>query len=175
MRAPDHPKLKQAIKVYEEIAASPQFRLLGHVAVGHDVKVSELRECYHVVLLACGAQSDRAMDIPGESLPGSHAATEFVGWYNGHPDYRDRIFDLSGTAAVVIGPGNVAVDVCRILAKTVDALRQTDIAAHALEILAESKIRDVYMIGRRGPVQAKFTHPELRELGELADCDPVVD
>lgn len=173
--APDHPKLKQAIKVYEQIAASPQFRLLGHVTVGRDVKVSELRECYHVVLLACGAQSDRAMNIPGEHLPGSHAATEFVGWYNGHPDYCDRVFDLSRAVAVVVGQGNVAVDVCRMLAKTVDELRETDIAAHALEILAESKIRDIYMIGRRGPAQAKFTHPELRELGELADCDPVVD
>ena len=142
---------------------------------GATSSVQELRECYHVVVFACGAQADRAMGVPGEYLPGSHAATEFVGWYNGHPDYRDLVFDLSHETAVVIGQGNVAVDVCRILAKTADELRHTDIAAHALEALAESRIRDIHMIGRRGPAQAKFTHPELRELGELADCDPVVD
>jgi ferredoxin--NADP+ reductase len=126
-------------------------------------------------VFACGAQTDRAMGIGGEYLPGSRAATEFVGWYNGHPDYRDLVFDLSHDTAVIIGQGNVAVDVCRILAKTADELRHTDIAAHALEALAESRIRDIHMIGRRGPAQAKFTHPELRELGELADCDPIVD
>lgn len=173
--APDHPKLKQPILVYQKIAASPQLRFFGNVMVGRDVSVSELMDCHHVVVFACGAQTDRTMGIPGEHLPGSHAATEFVGWYNGHPDYRDLVFDLSHETAVVIGQGNVAVDVCRILAKTADELRQTDIAAHALEVLAESRIRDVHMIGRRGPVQAKFTHPELRELGQLADCDPVVD
>jgi len=173
--APDHPKLKQPIRVYQEIAESPLFRFLGNVTVGRDVSVRELQDCYHAVLFACGAQTDRAMGVPGEYLPGSHAATEFVGWYNGHPDYRDLVFDLSQDTAVVIGQGNVAVDVCRILAKTADELRHTDIAKHALEVLAESKVRDIYMIGRRGPAQAKFTHPELRELGELADCDPIVD
>ncbi|MDE2230212.1 MAG: FAD-dependent oxidoreductase [Alphaproteobacteria bacterium] len=173
--APDHPKLKQPIKVYQQIAESPQFRFLGNVTVGHDVSVKELKDCYHVVIFACGTQTDRTMGIPGESLPGSHAATEFVGWYNGHPDYRDLVFDLSHETAVVIGQGNVAVDVCRILAKTADELRHTDIAAHALEVLAQSRIRDIHMIGRRGPAQAKFTHPEIRELGELAECDPVVD
>jgi ferredoxin/flavodoxin---NADP+ reductase len=173
--APDHPRLKEAIRVYQRIAESPRFRFLGNVTVGRDLSVAELQNCYHAVMFTCGAQSDRTMGIPGEELPGSHGATEFVGWYNGHPDYRDRIFDLSGTTAVIIGQGNVAVDVCRILAKTVDELRHSDIAAHALEVLAESRIRDIVMIGRRGPAQAKFTHQELRELGTLADCDPVVD
>jgi ferredoxin/flavodoxin---NADP+ reductase len=172
--APDHPKLKRPIRVYQRIAESPQFRFLGNVTVGRDISVEELKGCYHVVIFACGAETDRKLGIPGEHLAGSHTATEFVGWYNGHPDYRDRVFDLSHETAVVIGQGNVAVDVCRILCKTVDELRHTDIAAHALEVLAQSKIREVYMIGRRGPAQAKFTHQELRELGELADCDPVV-
>jgi ferredoxin--NADP+ reductase len=173
--APDHPKLKQPILVYQEIATSPQFRFLGNVTVGRDISMAELQDCYHVVVIACGAQTDRMMGIGGEYLPGSHTATEFVGWYNGHPDYRDRVFDLSHDTAVIVGQGNVAVDVCRILAKTADELRHTDISAHALEALARSQIRDIYMIGRRGPAQAKFTHPELRELGELADCDPLVD
>lgn len=173
--APDHPKLKQPIRVYQQIAESPQFRFLGNVTIGRDLTVPELKDLYHVVVFAYGAQSDRAMGVPGEYLPGSHAATEFVGWYNGHPDYRDLQFDLSHDTAVVIGQGNVAVDVCRILAKTPDELRHTDIAAHALKILANSRIRNIHMIGRRGPAQAKFTHPELRELGELADCDPIVD
>jgi len=173
--APDHPKLKQAIQVYQQIALSPAFRFLGNVAVGRDISVPELQSCYHAVLFACGAQTDRLLGVPGEHLPGSHAATEFVGWYNGHPDYQDLAFDLSHDTAMVIGQGNVAMDVCRILAKTPDELRHTDIAAHALEVLAESKVRDIYLVGRRGPAQVKFTHPELRELGGLAECDPVVD
>jgi len=115
------------------------------------------------------------LDIPGEDLPGSYTATEFVGWYNGHPDFRDRTFDLSHEVAVVVGQGNVAMDVCRILAKNVDELRETDIAEHALEVLAESNVREIHMIGRRGPVQAKFTRPEMKEMGTLSDCDPVVD
>jgi ferredoxin--NADP+ reductase len=173
--APDHPKLKEPIRVYQRIAESDKFGFLGNVTVGRDVSVQELATCYHAVVFTCGAETDRKLEIPGEELPGSHTATEFVGWYNGHPDYRDRVFDLSHPNAVVIGQGNVAVDVCRILSKTVDELRYTDIAKHALEVLAESKVRDIYMIGRRGPAQAKFTHTELRELGELADCEPVVN
>jgi ferredoxin/flavodoxin---NADP+ reductase len=173
--APDHPKLKQPIQVYQRIADTPQFRFFGNVTVGRDISVGELQACYHAVVFTCGAETDRKLGVAGEDLPGSHTATEFVGWYNGHPDYRDRAFDLSHETAVVIGQGNVAVDVCRILSKTVDELKHTDIAEHALEALAESKIRSIYMIGRRGPAQAKFTHTELRELGELAECDPVVD
>ncbi|MFQ5889784.1 MAG: FAD-dependent oxidoreductase [Gemmatimonadota bacterium] len=173
--APDHPKLKGPIRIYERIAREPEFRFLGNVTVGRDVAVQELREAYHAVVFACGAESDRRLGIPGEDLPGSHTATEFVGWYNGHPDYHDRRFDLSHEVAVIIGQGNVAVDVCRILAKTVDELKQTDICEHAIDCLATSRIREIHVVGRRGPAQAKFTSKELRELGELADCDPAVD
>ena len=172
--APDHPKLKQAIQVYEKIAESPAFAYYGNVTVGRDVPVEELRRLYHAVIFTCGAESDRKLGVPGEDLKGSHTATEFVGWYNGHPDYRERAFDLSCEVAVVIGQGNVAADVARILSKTVDELKHTDIAEHALDALSQSKIREIHVIGRRGPAQAKFTGKELREFGELADCDPVV-
>jgi len=173
--APDHPKLKEAILVYTRIATHPRYNFLGNVTIGRDIAIDELRASHHAVLFACGAESDRRLGIPGDDLPGSHTATEFVGWYNGHPDYRDREFDLSSDVAVVVGQGNVAVDVCRILAKTADELKHTDIARHALERLVESNIREIHMLGRRGPAQAKFTHVELRELGELADCEPVVN
>lgn len=173
--APDHAKLKNAIKVYEQIASHPQFSFLGNVRVGSDVSVEELREHYHAVVLCCGAESDRRLGIPGEELPGSHTATEFVGWYNGHPDYRDLNFDLSHETAVIIGQGNVAADVARILAKTEAELASTDIAAHALEVLATSRVREIHVIGRRGPAQAKFTSKELKEFAELADCAPWID
>lgn len=174
--APDHPKLKQAILLYDKIASnSGEFNYLGNVTVGRDLSVDELCRHYHAVIFTCGAETDRKLGIPGEDLDGSYTATEFVGWYNGHPDYRDRTFDLSHENAVIIGQGNVAADVSRILAKTVDELKHTDIARHALDVLAESKIKNIYVIGRRGPAQAKFTPKELREFGELADCDPVVN
>ena len=172
--APDHPKIKSVIKIYEKIAEKPGFSFLGNVNVGRDIGIQELRNFYDVILLAYGAPSDRSLGIPGEDLPGSCTATEFVAWYNGHPDYRDRKFDLSGKVAVVIGQGNVAADVCRILCKTAGELKNTDIASYALEALAQSKIQEVHMIGRRGPAQAAFTPIEIREFGELADCDPVV-
>jgi ferredoxin--NADP+ reductase len=173
--APDHPKLKEAILVYDKIARLPNYSLLANVTVGRDVTVDELRACYHVVVFACGAESDRRLGVPGEELPGSHTATEFVGWYNGHPDYRERRFDLSREVAVIVGQGNVAADVCRILAKSVEELRQTDIAEHALEALATSRVREIHVIGRRGPAQAKFTNKELKELGELPNADAVLD
>ena len=173
--APDHPKLKQAITVYARIAESEAFRFFGNVNVGEDVSVEELKQAYHAVVFTCGAQTDRRLGIPGEDLRGSHTATEFVGWYNGHPDYRDRQFDLSCETAVIIGQGNVAADVSRILAKTVNELKNTDIAQHALEALAESRVRNIIVAGRRGPVQAKFTSKELKEFGDLADCVPVID
>ncbi len=173
--APDHPKLKNAIKVYAKLSEAPEFRYFGNVTVGSDITVEELKQAYHAVIFTCGAETDRKLGIPGEDLTGSHTATEFVGWYNGHPDYRDREFDLSHETAVVIGQGNVAADVSRILAKTVDELKHTDIAQHALDALAESRIRDIYVVGRRGPAQAKFTSKELKEFGELEDCAPVVD
>ncbi len=174
--APDHPKLKQAINVYDKIASeNAELNYIGNVTVGKDITVDELRDAYHAVILTCGAETDRRLGIPGEDLLGSYTATEFVAWYNGHPDYRDRSFDLSHETAVIIGQGNVAADVSRILSKTVDELKTTDISQHALDLLAESKIKNVYVIGRRGPAQAKFTSKELKEFGELADCDPMVD
>jgi ferredoxin--NADP+ reductase len=169
--APDHQKIKSVTRVYEKIAANPAFRFFGNVTIGRDLARDELLEHYHAVIYAVGAQSDRALGVPGEHLPGSHAATEFVGWYNGHPDYRDHQFDLSQTSVAVIGMGNVAIDVVRILARTPDELHGTDIAEHALEALRHSQVRDIYMIGRRGPVQAAFTNPEIKELGELADAN----
>jgi len=145
------------------------------VNVGRDISVEELKKFYDAILFTCGAETDRKLDIPGEDLPGSYTATEFVAWYNGHPDYRGRQFDLSGEVAVIVGQGNVAMDVCRILSKTVDDLKSTDIAQHALDALAKSNIKEIHMIGRRGPVQAAFTPVEIREFGELSDCDPVID
>lgn len=173
--APDHPKLKQAILVYDKIARNPAYQLIGNVTIGRDVTVQELRDAYHALIFTCGAETDRRLGVPGEDLAGSCTATEFVGWYNGHPDYRDRQFDLSQEVAVIIGQGNVAADVCRILARTVDELRHTDIAEHALDTLAQSRVREIHVVGRRGPAQAKFTNKELRELGELADADAVMD
>ena len=173
--APDHPKLKEAILVYDRIARTPGFNFFGNVSVGRDVSISDLRAIYHAVVFACGAETDRRLGIPGEDLPCSHTATEFVGWFNGHPDYRDRTFDLSQEAVAIVGQGNVAADVCRILAKSVDELRTTDIAEHALDALARSKVREIHIIGRRGPLQAKFTTKELRELREIAGCATLVD
>ncbi len=172
--APDHQKLKQAIKLYEKIATSEDFNLISNVTVGTDISVDELCASHHAVIFTCGAETDRRLGIPGEDLRGSHTATEFVGWYNGHPDYRDREYDLSHDVAVIIGQGNVAADVSRILSKTVDELKHTDIAQHALDVLAESKIKEIHVIGRRGPAQAKLTPKELREFAELADCNPMV-
>ncbi len=173
--APDHQKIKNVIKVYEKTMAREEVSFYGNVGVGEDISVDELRKFYDAVLFTCGAATDRRLGIEGEDLEGSYTATEFVAWYNGHPDYRDRTFDLSHEVAVVIGQGNVAMDVCRILCKTVDELSKTDIARHALEALAESKIKEVHMIGRRGPAQAAFTPVEIREFGELSDCVPVFD
>lgn len=173
--APDHPKLKEVIRVYDRIARSEEFRYFGNTAAGPDVTVEELRDTFHAVVLAYGTPGERSMDIPGEELPGSHAALDLVGWYNGHPDYQHHTFDLSHESVAIIGQGNVATDLCRILAKPVDELRHTDITEHALEVLAESRVRDIHVIGRRGPAQARFTPKELRELGELTDCPAVVD
>lgn len=173
--APDHPKLKQSIEVYKKVAALEGFRFFGNVTVGRDVTPQELREAYHAVIYTCGAETDRRLGIDGEDLAGSHTATEFVGWYNGHPDYRDREFDFSHETAVIIGQGNVAADVARILSKSVDELKHTDISQHALDALAESRIRTIAVIGRRGPAQAKFTTKELREFLELENCQAVID
>jgi ferredoxin--NADP+ reductase len=172
--APDHQKLKQAIKLYEKVAEFPDFNLIANVTVGTDISIEELCQSHHAVIITSGAETDRKLGVPGEDLQGSYTATEFVGWYNGHPDYREREFDLSHEVAVIIGQGNVAADVSRILAKTVDELKHTDIAEHALDALAESKIKEIHVVGRRGPAQAKFTPKELREFGELSDCNSIV-
>jgi ferredoxin--NADP+ reductase len=172
--APDHQRIKSVTKAYDRIAAHPNFRFYGYVEFGRDITVQDLREHYHQIVYTTGAQTDRSLGIPGEGLQGSHAATEFVAWYNGHPDYRECQFDLSQERAAVIGVGNVAVDVCRVLCRTPEELAKTDIADYALEALRQSRIREVYMLGRRGPAQAAFTYPEIKELGELPDADIIV-
>jgi ferredoxin--NADP+ reductase len=172
--APDHQKIKAVTAAFDKVAAHPRFRFFGNVELGRHLAVDELRQHYHQIVYCTGAQTDRRMGIPGEDLSGSHAATVFVAWYNGHPDYQDLAFDLSAERAAVIGVGNVAVDVARILCRTPDELAQTDIADHALEALRKSRVREVYLIGRRGPAQAAFTNPEIKELGELADAEITV-
>jgi ferredoxin--NADP+ reductase len=169
--APDHQKIKSVTRVYEKIARCPAVRFFGNVTIGQDLSRADLLHCYHAVVYAYGAQTDRTLGIPGERLEGSHSATDFVGWYNGHPDYRDRGFDLSQESVAVIGMGNVAVDVVRVLARTPEELQSTDITDYALDALRTSRVRDIYMIGRRGPVQAAFTNPELKELGEMTAAD----
>jgi ferredoxin--NADP+ reductase len=174
--APDHPKIKSVTRVYEKTAAHPRFRYFGNITFGQHVSREELLRHYHAVVYATGTPSDRPLGIPGEDLPGSHAATEFVGWYNGHPDHTDLEVDLlSARRAVVIGNGNVAIDVARMLVLAPSELAPTDTADHALEVLAASNVQEVVVVGRRGPAQAAFTNPELLELGELADADIVVD
>lgn len=173
--APDHPKIKSVTRVYEKIARKDGFRFFGNVEIGTDLTHDELASAYHAVLYAIGAPTDRRLGIPGEELPGAHAATEFVAWYNGHPDYCDHEFDLSSRRAVVIGNGNVALDVARMLALTPAELERTDIADHALEALAAARVEEIVVLGRRGPAQAAYTNPEVRELADLAACDIVVD
>lgn len=172
--APDHQKIKSVTKIFDRVAAKPGFRFFGYVDIGKDLTVADLENHYHQIVYTTGAQTDRSLNIPGIDLEGSHAATEFVAWYNGHPDYRDRDFDLSIESAAVIGIGNVAVDVARTLCRAPEELEQTDIAEHALEALRNSNIKDVYVLGRRGPAQGKFTSPELKELGEMAAAEVVV-
>jgi ferredoxin--NADP+ reductase len=173
--APDHPKIKSVTRVYEKTAKQPGFRFFGGVELGGHVSREDLLDRYHVVLYAVGTASDNRLGIPGEDRPGSHPATEFVAWYNGHPDYADHSFDLSATRAVVIGNGNVAVDVARMLVLDPDEVAVTDTADHAVGPLAGAQVHDVIVLGRRGPAQAAFTTPELRELGELTRADIAVD
>lgn len=173
--APDHQKIKTVTKVYDKIAEDPRVRFLGHVTFGKDLTHEDVRRHYDQVIYAVGAQTDRRLGIPGEDLIGSYPATEFVAWYNGHPDYADRTFDFSCRSVAVIGVGNVAMDVARILALSPAELEQTDIADYALEALRQSRIEDIYVIARRGPAQVKFTNPELRELAELEVADVIVD
>ena len=173
--APDHPELKAASRTFEKTARREGFRFFGNVEVGKDVDHADLIRIYDAVVYTVGAQTDRRLGIPGEDLPGSWAATEFVAWYNGNPDYQHLEFDLAHERAVVIGNGNVAIDVARMLARTAAELAPTDATDAAIAALDGSGIRDIVMLGRRGPVQASFTPPELKELGELAAADVVVD
>ncbi|MDP9189031.1 MAG: FAD-dependent oxidoreductase, partial [Actinomycetota bacterium] len=172
--APDHPKIKSVIRVYEKTAARPGFRFFGNVEVGSEISVAELRERYHCVVFAYGTSNDRRLGIPGEELPGSYSATEFVNWYNAHPDFAEREFDLAHERVVVIGNGNVATDVARMLALSREELEQTDTADHAIEALSASGVKEIVVLGRRGPAQASFTNPEVRELGEMARADVIV-
>jgi ferredoxin--NADP+ reductase len=173
--APDHPKLKTVSRAFEKIAERPGFRFLGNVELGRDLRPDELARLYDAVIYAVGAQSDRRLGIPGEDLSGSWAATEFVAWYNGHPDYQRLVFDLNVERAVVIGIGNVALDVARMLALTREELAPTDATDASIDAIANSSIREIVVVGRRGPAQASFTTPELHEMGELAGADVVVD
>jgi ferredoxin--NADP+ reductase len=173
--APDHPKLKTVSRAFERIAEQPGFRFLGNVEVGRDLHHADLVRLYDAVVYAVGAQTDRRLGIPGEDLPGSWAATEFVAWYNGHPDYQQLEFDLSVERAVVIGNGNVALDVARMLALTHDELAPTDATDASIAAIEASPMKEIVVVGRRGPAQAAFTTPELQEMGELAGADVVVD
>ncbi|MDD5385060.1 MAG: FAD-dependent oxidoreductase [Gallionella sp.] len=172
--APDHQNIKAVTRIFEKTAARPTFRFLGNVCLGRDVTVEELRQHYHQIVYAVGNEADRRLGIPGEGMPRCTPAAVFIGWYNGHPDYRQAKIDLSVSRVAVVGNGNVAIDAARILLCTPAELERTDIAAHALEALRNSQVREVFILGRRGPEQASFTPPELKELGEMEDVDPVV-
>lgn len=172
--APDHQNIKAVVRAYNKTAALPGFRFFGGVEVGRDVTLEELLASYDQVVLAVGCESANPLGIPGEDLPGSYSATRFVAWYNGHPDYRDARFDLSHSSAVVVGVGNVAMDVTRVLVKGRDELGKTDIAAHALQALREAKVTDVHLLGRRGAAQVAFSPAEIKEIAELPDVDIVV-
>ena len=168
--APDHDKIKSVSRVYDKIASNERFRYFGNVEYGVDLSLEELQKHYDHIVFAVGTQGDRALNIPGENLEGSVSAREFVAWYNGHPDYHDWKVDLSVKSVVVVGVGNVALDVARILAKTADELKPTDIACHALEQLRESQVEDIYILARRGPAQVKFTLHEIKEFGDFENA-----
>jgi len=171
--APDHEKIKNVTRVFDRTASNPRFRFFGNVEYGTHVSLDELKQFYHQVYFSTGAAVDRSLGIAGEDLERSHSATEFVAWYNGHPDFRHLQFDLSQESVAIVGVGNVAIDVARILCKTVDELRSTDIADYALDALAESKVKEVILMGRRGPAQAAFTLKEIKEMGELEDASAI--
>ena len=173
--APDHPNIKAVSRVFEKIAKRPGFRFFGNVEVGRDVSRDDLHAHYHAVVWSVGAQADRRMGIPGEDLEGSMAATAFVAWYNGHPDYVDLAIDLDVERIVVVGNGNVALDCARMLALTREELEATDTVDAAIDAIAASRVSEIVVLGRRGPAQASFTTPELQELGELVGADVAID
>ncbi|MDA3005774.1 MAG: FAD-dependent oxidoreductase, partial [Actinomycetota bacterium] len=173
--APDHPKIKSVTRVYDKVAQHPDFRFRGNVEFGSDLEYEDLLEYFHAVIFCVGARSDRRLGISREYLPGSHGASDFVGWYNASPDQRNLTFDFSGDDVVVVGNGNVAMDVARVLMLPPDELAATDIAGHALRALSQNKVRQVTILGRRGPAQAAFTYRELKELADRDDIDVIVD
>lgn len=173
--APDHPKIKNVTRVFEKTATSDDFRFFGGVELGRDITREELLEHYDLVLYTIGTSSDNRLGIEGEDFEGSHPATTFVAWYNGHPEAKDYEFDLSAERAVVIGNGNVAIDVARMLVLDEDEVQPTDTADHAVEAFKTHGVKEVVILGRRGPAQAAFTNPELLELGELKRADVIVD
>ncbi len=173
--APDHVKMKSVDAALRRILEDPAVRFLGNVEVGKDITLAELSTYYDAVIFATGAAVDRRLDVPGEDLPGSFSATDFVAWYSGHPDAELDRFTLHARRVVVIGVGNVAVDVARVLTKPADVLASTDVPGHVLDVLAASAVTDVTMLGRRGPAHARFTTKELRELGELTRSDILID
>tara|TARA_R110002110_G_scaffold85816_4_gene223785 strand:+ start:118840 stop:120141 length:1302 start_codon:yes stop_codon:yes gene_type:complete len=173
--APDHQTTKKVARVYEKTALKDGVGYYGNVEVGRDVTIAELQEMYDAIVLSVGAPRDRKLGIPGEDKAGVFGSADFVGWYNGHPDFTDLQPDLNTGTVVVIGQGNVAVDVARVLVKTPEEMTETDMADHAADAVEASPITDVYMVGRRGPIEAKFTNVELREMGKLDDCQPVID
>ncbi len=173
--APDHPKIKSVIRVYAKTAMHESFRFFGGVSLGIDISRQDLLARYHAVIYAVGTSTDNRLGIPGEDRPGSHPATDFVAWYNGHPHFADHMFDLNGGRAVVVGNGNVAIDVARMLVLDPKELAPTDTADHALEAFGMAGVTEVVLLGRRGPAEAAFTNPELRELGELERADVIVD
>ncbi|MEZ5366167.1 MAG: FAD-dependent oxidoreductase [Bryobacterales bacterium] len=172
--APDHPKIKAVTALYNKLAQRPEMRFFGNVEFGKDITLDELRGFYHQIVFSNGAQADRTLGIPGEDLKGVHSAREFVAWYNGDPKHAHDVFELDSKGAVVVGVGNVAADVARILCRVHDKLAVTDIADYALEALDESQVKTVWILGRRGPVQAKFSTPEIRELGEMVDTQAII-
>ena len=173
--APDHEKIKNVIKVFEQTANDQRFSYFGNVTIGRDVSVIELKKFYDAVIFCHGAEADRRLGIKGEDLKGCYTASQFIGWYNGHPRFRDFQFDFSHEVAVIMGQGNVAMDIARILCSTREELAKTDICKHALDVLSESKIKKVHVYGRNSALHASFTPKEIKEMGELADCCPFVD
>ncbi len=173
--APDHQTIKRVTAAFERTAKLPGFRLRGHVEVGRDLALEEIRRAYHAVVLAYGASSDRRLGVPGEDLRGSHAATAFVAWYNGHPEHADDRYDLDSERAVVVGVGNVALDVARVLVRPPIELAGTDIAESALAALRQSRIREVVLLGRRGPSEAAFDQGELADIVALPGVEVVVE
>ena len=173
--APDHQKTKNVSRAYEKTALNDKVTYYGNVDVGADISIEQLKELYEAVVIAIGSPYDRKLGVPGEDKKGVFGSADFVGWYNGHPDFRDLEPDLNTKAIVVIGNGNVAVDCARVLVKTPDEMSTTDLATHAAEAIHASSLEDVYMVGRRGPIEAKFTNVELREMGELQNCTPIID